>query len=37
MPDTPERHEMPVIPGFIETATLVQPRPEESGRTGPWS
>jgi NADH-quinone oxidoreductase subunit D len=29
MPDTPERHEMPEIPGFVETATLVQPRPEE--------
>ncbi len=32
MPEPPERHEMPVIPGFVETATLVQPRPEESGK-----
>ncbi len=32
MPDTPERHEMPVIPGFVETATLVQPRPEEASK-----
>jgi NADH-quinone oxidoreductase subunit D len=32
MSDTPERHEMPVIPGFVETATLVQPRPEEGSK-----
>ena len=32
MPDTPERHEMPEIPGFVETATLVQPRPEEGAK-----
>ena len=32
MPDTPERHEMPEIPGFTETATLVQPRLEEGSK-----
>jgi len=32
MPDTPERHEMPTIPGFTETATLVQPRAEEGSK-----
>ena len=29
MPGSPDRHDMPEIPGFVETATLIAPRPEE--------
>ncbi len=29
MPDSSGRHDMPEIPGFVETATLIAPRPEE--------
>jgi NADH-quinone oxidoreductase subunit D len=32
MPDYPEQHEMPEIPGFVETATLIAPRPEEGSK-----
>ena len=29
MRGSPDRHDMPEIPGFVETATLIAPRPEE--------
>jgi NADH-quinone oxidoreductase subunit D len=32
MPGSPDRHDMPEIPGFVETATLIAPRPEEGPR-----
>jgi NADH-quinone oxidoreductase subunit D len=32
MPDSPDRHDMPEIPGFVQTATLIAPRPEEGSK-----